>query len=924
MADLFSILGVQDVAPTPARQTGTLSLPAGPRPDPTDALIRTVYAETLPGASREERQAIGSVIANRAKASGKDYTDVVMEEGQFEPWSDPKARARMQALNPNSPEYRQLATDLADVMAGKTTTDANLFYAPKAQAAKGRKTPKWDDGSGTQIGDTIFIKGQYGKPSGGTSLTDILGVTEEPGQATAPLADKDNLHIGDTPKRVNNDQQTAINKLDAARMWDNKAPEGAERHPYVLYHGETESDVPEGAFFVDLGGQLKRRAAEGDKSEPAKGFGQGVADVALSLGKMLPGTGDSEIVQNLAARQAGYDARFEGDIPTGLGRFTGQMAATLPAMAVTEGLAVPALSKAGAVGEFLAGAAGTKALPEGAGLANKLLNAGVRTGSTAAKGAREGALASALVSSAGEGSVGDQIKTGALLGGVLAPVGNAVASGVRRFVAPAAKDAVPVAEQAGRMTMAGGLPVPVPLTAGQVSGAPRQQLLENAMLKGVNGDAASLIMRGNAEAAQQALQGNAGAIGAQIAGRALERGEGATAAAVKLNTMRDVAKKAVDDAYDTARSASDGAYLPAAERGTMTQAIREAIRDTDVSGVPRVKSILDGLDQSPTSSTFTPTDIFDARSKLGTLRASSDGVESQAASKAVKAIDAYVDDALTRDMISGDPTVVQAWRTAIGKRRDMGKLFEGDDLIEKLTRRTYRGDKMVIEADPEEAANYILGRNALGFVGQKNLSRDLDRMKTVLGPDSEEWNGVRGELFQRLVGAARSNGQPGEGSAFSGAKFVTAWEKAKAEDPRILKTVFKPDEIELIDKFAKVAHIVTTPVKGGDNASNSAFAGAVLVKKALENLGTMSGGAVGSLGGAPGAALGAGAGRTFDAFMKDIGSILKARKAVSPKLPQVAKEPGFVSKLLPDPARTALVLGGNRLLNPPAPAIAQP
>jgi hypothetical protein len=617
------------------------------------------------------------------------------------------------------------------------------------------------------------------------------------------------------------------------------------------------------------------------------------------------------MLNTLGARQMGYDARFKGDIPTGLARFGGQMTATLPAMAGGEAVAAPLLGRMGAVGEFLGGTAGG-GLAEGAPLTSRLFDLGVRTGSKAAVGAREGALASALTSSAGEGSVGDQIKTGALLGGALAPVGSGVAAGVRRFVSPSVKGAAPSAEQAARLAMAGELPVPVPITVGQMTGSPGQQLLENAMLKGVNGQAAQTIMKGQQEAAQQALRGNVEAIGSKMAGRSLQPGEAATAVSEKLNAMKGEAKSGVDAAYDAARASGSDAMLASA-KGLRDDMLGALSKDYDLD---RIGSVAKEVERLGEGGAPTVGNLLDARARLSGLRGSNDGVEASAAGKAVRALDDHISQALEHDLILGDPKAVDAWRNALKSRAAYGKLFEGKDLIQGLVEQVRHGEGMANKVDPEEAANYIFGRSSLGLIGKKDLPRDLARLREVLGPESDEWNGLRSEVFGRIARAGEGPIEAGK-PQFSGQNFMKAWEKAKRESPQIVNTVFSPQERELIDKFAEVAQRVTTPVRGGDNASNSAFAGAVLIKKALENVGTMTGGAIGSVGGPAGGAVGAGIGRTFDTFMKDIGAILKAQRAISPRAPKVSDNPNLVTKLLPNPASTAAVIGGTRMLTAP-------
>jgi len=129
-----------------------------------DMAIRTVYGED-PGQSA---LAVANVIRNRAVAGnygGDNVPSVVLAKGQFEPWADPAARARMASLQPGSPEYERIGkiVDSAYTGANDPTNGATHFYAPKAQAALGRSAPAWAAGPGQEIGPHRF----YGAPGGG-------------------------------------------------------------------------------------------------------------------------------------------------------------------------------------------------------------------------------------------------------------------------------------------------------------------------------------------------------------------------------------------------------------------------------------------------------------------------------------------------------------------------------------------------------------------------------------------------------------------------------------------------------------------------------------------------------------------------------------------------------------------------------------
>jgi len=127
-----------------------------------DLAIRTMLAEAG-SQGPEGLQAVGSVIRNRAVAGnygGDTPTGVVTARNQFEPWNTPQGRQRMGGYDPNGPAYTQASQALERAYAGEDPTrGATHFYAPKAQAALGRRPPSWDNGRGEDIGDHRFFGG---------------------------------------------------------------------------------------------------------------------------------------------------------------------------------------------------------------------------------------------------------------------------------------------------------------------------------------------------------------------------------------------------------------------------------------------------------------------------------------------------------------------------------------------------------------------------------------------------------------------------------------------------------------------------------------------------------------------------------------------------------------------------------------------
>jgi hypothetical protein len=459
----------------------------------------------------------------------------------------------------------------------------------------------------------------------------------------------------------------------------------------------------------------------------------------------------------------------------------------------------------------------------GAGIGAVARSTGFLGGSAAANAARESAAAQANLSRMGV----------TLPNGGQAPMAANINAG--RSGADSAVHAV-----------AQGLPVPVPMTVGQMSGDPARQLEENLALRGARGNPAQIIAKGFQQQQQSALRANVDQIGADVGGGfPTAKGQAGPTVSDALNARYDTAKGGVNAAYDAARQAPAPAYLHPHDALSLAENVRSGIADYDPLNIPRVarevdrigeqiapwaKQLPPGIDPSKVSSVsgVSPADVrtlFEGRARLSKLRSSNDPVEVGAAKAAISKFDESINHAMSDDLFSGDPKSVGLWKKAIGLRREFGGVFENNDLIQKLTER--QGANAQLKVDAHDASNYIFGRSDLGFLGRQNLYRGLTNLKTVLGPDSDGWNRIRGEAFSRIAKAGEG---PMEGGAaqFSGAKFSTAWSKAKAEDPKLMESLFRPEEMLTIDRFAAISNKATKAVVGGDNSSNTAAANKAL------------------------------------------------------------------------------------------------
>jgi hypothetical protein len=133
----------------------------GEMPSDDELAVRTMLSEAGRGRRGEinpqEALGIAAVIANRAKSRGLSPGDVVLQQGQFEPWAKPGGPNDPMKWDVSSPEYRQMAEYWARAKAGEDPTGgASHFWGPRSQYALGRSAPAWAGTGGPRFGGTQF------------------------------------------------------------------------------------------------------------------------------------------------------------------------------------------------------------------------------------------------------------------------------------------------------------------------------------------------------------------------------------------------------------------------------------------------------------------------------------------------------------------------------------------------------------------------------------------------------------------------------------------------------------------------------------------------------------------------------------------------------------------------------------------------
>lgn len=231
-------------------------------------------------------------------------------------------------------------------------------------------------------------------------------------------------------------------------------------------------------------------------------------------------------------------------------------------------------------------------------------------------------------------------------------------------------------------------------------------------------------------------------------------------------------------------------------------------RDHGRRNVPKTWREIGIIGKDADGGNLSPRLLYEARERLNNIRRDG-GNEAVAAGKAIREMDAAIDDAMRNSLLSGDEEAIQAFKLANSTYKEFKQQFGQDDMIGALVERDYRNNGR-LKVAPEEAMNYIFGRADLGFVGARDMIRDLARLRDLLGADSAAWNAMQQEAFNRFANRALGDMTP-NGRNLSGQKFAKAWDDANANYGPLLRLIFNDPAIRRdIGNFANTLRRVTT------------------------------------------------------------------------------------------------------------------
>tara|TARA_B100000768_G_scaffold110719_1_gene102645 strand:- start:233 stop:2416 length:2184 start_codon:yes stop_codon:yes gene_type:complete len=382
-----------------------------------------------------------------------------------------------------------------------------------------------------------------------------------------------------------------------------------------------------------------------------------------------------------------------------------------------------------------------------------------------------------------------------------------------------------IPEESARYQTAQNLPVPVPMTPGDISGDKSRQLLENGIETGRFGDSAERKMAALRNDQNIAIKDNLGEIQQQMAGtggQVIDRRAGGESAQQELITGKTSQGDARTSAYETARQGN--AFIdPDSGQDVVNNILSSLEGQVSNINAPLAFRLFNEELAPLLQSGQSLNDIFSARQVL-TKHANQAGPEGFAAAEMNRQLDSNLINQSNEMLLYGNPDAVSSWLDAISKHKEFMKKWETDGILKKLTSEGVRDGENVLNVAPEDAANVIFGV-ALN-PNRTNMSRDLITLKNNLSPDV--WNQLRQEFFIKL-----SDQMMSPAGEIKGAAFTKAWSNIK-KNTTLVNTLFTKEERSNLNALSSTAIRISNRAQNYSNSANSLFSG---LRKFFDNIG---------------------------------------------------------------------------------------
>uniref|UniRef100_UPI00356A5A15 hypothetical protein n=1 Tax=Pontibacterium sp. TaxID=2036026 RepID=UPI00356A5A15 len=368
----------------------------------------------------------------------------------------------------------------------------------------------------------------------------------------------------------------------------------------------------------------------------------------------------------------------------------------------------------------------------------------------------------------------------------------------------------------------------IPYTRGQATGSPRQLSTEDNLRYGSMGEKGQQVIRNFDEHQDQAIAAAKNKVQAGLSSADAPQIEKVNDAGQIVGDALRSKAAALDSAVGEAYDAVGDAYLNSDGLKGLMKATKNSVRGIEFD--PKLKGTADILQGVRSMEKLI--NAFDGQLKPMHLKrieamrrrfntsigAAENPSDKRQLMQMKTAFDNYLDTAVDNALFAGDNGALDALKNARSLRTTYALKFQRSD---KKTRsgRSIKDDaghiiERIIEANPtaSETANYFFGATKLSKGGGARLA---NRVKSVLGAESSEWNALREAAFLKLT-ATETGTKP-----VSAKMFASRLDDAlKGNGAELMKELFTGKERL---QFARLSMAVKKADKSPQNGSKTSY-----------------------------------------------------------------------------------------------------
>lgn len=379
----------------------------------------------------------------------------------------------------------------------------------------------------------------------------------------------------------------------------------------------------------------------------------------------------------------------------------------------------------------------------------------------------------------------------------------------------------------------------IPMTLGQRGQDATQQAFEEAALKGTKGEKAKDIISRFRGEQNKAIRER---INRLREGTAETAQEAITGAVDVIKAENDILRKQVDNAYQLAREKGEASMQSfdlntilldginnTAETFNLSLTPRAAAKLNDLKNIAAQKldyDLIKGVKPSPIDFRKLENWRGDVSGLLAEASNKGDSRDAKLLGSMLRQFDQFIEVVTEKGLIEGDKEVINGIIKARELRRELGKRFESNKIVNDILTSP--------EYTPEQVTAKIIG--ASKFAGKKDAA---DTVNALIRAGGERGGQVKQQLksgiLHRLVKNSESKQLTTDDTPFiSPAKLSTSLDDLFEGNASLLRSVFDENEIKSLSNLKRNVSKIASIQPGGYNASGS---GAVIARAIRDTFG---------------------------------------------------------------------------------------